>query len=242
MSTAKHSWRNSRQPFDRLALGAIVAFSFTLVAFEWRLPRTEVYIPSVLEDPDLPTELLPIVILPKQAVSKPAPKERSLTRIILADPDPFVVVDPAPVPNPDPGPGPVTDPAPIVSPTELRPTEVVDSAPRAWGSVGVNPYFMECLKRDPEHLVPCTEDRIEKHLQQHFRIPNGVRGHVRTTVTFLIDTKGEITKIVCAPKVDAKVLAEIERTLRSMPQFVPGSQGGIPVPVYYQIPLSLRSE
>lgn len=240
MSTAKHSWRNSRQPFDRLVLGAIVAFSFTLVAFEWRLPRPEVYVPVIWEDNDLPTEFLPIIILPKEAASRPATKERSLTRIILADPDPFVVVDPTP--GPDPESGPVTDPAPLVSPTDLRSNETVDTTPRPWGSVGVNPYFMECLKRDPEHLVPCTEDRIEEHLHHHFRIPNGMRGHVRTTVTFLIDTHGEITKIVCAPKVDTKVLAEIERTLRSMPQFVPGSQGGIPVPVYYQIPLSLRSE
>ncbi|HQV75153.1 MAG: hypothetical protein KBA60_08255 [Flavobacteriales bacterium] len=241
MSLAKHSWRNSRQPFDRLVLGAIVAFSFTLVAFEWRLPRTDLHFANNdFPEDDLPTEILPIVILKKQAASRPAPKERSKTRIILADPDPVVVVDPTPDPGPDLGP--VTDPAPFVPPNDLRSTETVDLGPMPWGSVGVNPYFMECLKRDPEHLVFCTEDRISDHLQRHFRIPNGVRGHVRTTVTFLIDTHGEITKIVCAPKVDAKVLAEIERTLRSMPQFVPGSQGGIPVPVYYQIPLSLRSE
>ena len=241
MSTAKHSWRNSRQPFDRLVLGAIVAFSFTLVAFEWRLPSAQlVFVTGDLLDDDLPIEFLPIVILPKHAASRPAPKERSKTRIVLADPDPVVVVDPTP--DPGPGPGPIKDPAPIVPPNDLRSNEPVDTTPRPWGSVGVNPYFMECLKRDPEHLVPCTEDRIADHLQRHFRIPNGVRGHVRTTVTFLIDTHGEITKIVCAPKVDAKVLAEIERTLLSMPQFVPGSQGGIPVPVYYQIPLSLRSE
>lgn len=240
MSTAKHSWRNSRPPFDRLFLGVIVAFSFTLVAFEWRLPRSEAGVAVALIDDDLPTELLPFVILPKEAPSRPAPKERSLARIILADPDPVVVVDPTPGPDPDPGP--VKGPAPVLSTVDLRPTESVDPEPRAWGSVGVNPYFMECLKRDPEHLILCTEDRIEKHLQQHFRIPDGVRGHVRTTVTFLIDTHGGITKIVCAPKVDAKVLAEVERTLRSMPQFMPGSQGGIPVPVYYQIPLSLRSE
>jgi hypothetical protein len=61
-------------------------------------------------------------------------------------------------------------------------------------------------------------------------------------VTFEIDAEGHIGKVICAPKVAEEVRAEIERAIRSMPTFVPGSQGGRPVTVYYQLPLSLRTQ
>ncbi len=240
MPTSKHSWNASRRMSDRFILGMATALSFTLVAFEWKTPRTEIIIPRQLEIDDLPIEMLPIVIL-KKASAPPSTRERkSKTRIILADPVATIEAVPDPGPAPDPGAQP--DPAPSIDPRGLLPTEPVEYTPLTWGNVGIRPYFADCLTRDPGNIEPCTEQRIADHLQRHFRIPAKVRGHVRTTVTFEIDAKGDVGKIICAPKVDELVLAEIERVIRSMPRFVPGSQGGYPVPVYYQIPLSLRSE
>ena len=211
-----------------------------MVAFEWSSPRTELVISTRLPDEGMEPEVLPVVILEKARAAAPVDKARS-TQVVVGEPDPVVVPDPDPSPDPGPDPGPITDPAPDPDPRSLLPPEPVTPGPVFWANVGVRPYFMDCLKRDPASLEPCTEARIDAHLQRNLRIPASVRGQVRTTVTFEIDATGHIGKVVCAPKVDEDVRAEIERVIRSMPQFVPGSQGGYPVPVYYQIPLSLRT-
>jgi protein TonB len=240
MSKTKHSWNSSHRTSDGFILGVVTALSLTLVAFEWKTPRTEIVIGTSMESDDLPPEMLPIVILKKAEAPVSNPEKRSKSRIRFAEPDPIVVVDPAP--GLDPGPGTSTEPDPQPDPRSLMPPEPVNYTPVMWNNVGVRPYFVDCLTRDPGNIEPCTEKRIEDHLQRHFRIPTSIRGHVRTTVTFEIDAQGTIGKIVCAPRVEEIVRIEIERVIRSMPRFVPGSQGGYPVPVYYQIPLSLRTK
>lgn len=241
MRTSDHSWKSARRSGgQRFFIGFVVAAALSLVAFEWSSPRTELVIRTALPDEGLEPEVLPVVILEKKQATAPVQQARS-TQVVVGEPDPVVVPDPDPAPEPSPDPGPITDPVPDPDPRSLLPTETVASGPVFWEKVGVRPYFMDCLKRDPTSIEPCTEARIDAHLQRNLRIPPSVRGHVRTTVTFEIDATGRIGKVVCAPKVEEDVRAEIERVIRSMPQFVPGSQGGYPVPVYYQIPLSLRT-
>jgi hypothetical protein len=240
MRSTEHSWKKARKPFgQRFFFGLMVAGTLSLVAFEWKSPREELKIITGLPDEGLEPEVLPVVILEKPKAAAPAKKTRS-TQVVVGEQDPVVVPSPESTPEPEPGPG--TEPTPDPDPRSLLPPETVDPGPVLWGNVkGVRPYFMDCLKRNHEDLEPCTEARIDAHLQRHMRIPASVRGQVRTTVTFEIDAKGRIGKIVCAPKVSDEVRAEIERVIRSMPEFVPGSQGGYPVPVYYQLPLSLRN-
>jgi len=72
-------------------------------------------------------------------------------------------------------------------------------------------------------------------------VPDGLRREVRTTVTFEIDAKGRIGKVYCAPKVGPEIEREVERVVRALPEFVPGSQGGFPVGVYYQFRLNVRT-
>lgn len=238
----QRNWRAQRAATgNRFLFGVIVAGSLSLVAFEWRTPSTVFRVPQALgPEDDLPTEILPVIILEKPKVyTAPKPRKKSTT-VMAGEPEPEPSPEPAPAPDPgtDPAPGP--DPEPTVDIHALLPPERVETM-LTWGTVGVRPYFMECLKRDPRSLEPCTEDRIESHLRNNFKFPRSLSGELRTTVTFEIDATGRIGKVVCAPKVDAEVLQEVERVVRSMPTFVPGSQGGIPVPVYYQIPLYLRT-
>jgi len=221
----------------------MVAFSLTLVAFEWRtgIPQVITYDDwdGALEDPV--DQVVVIRVVDPKSSTAPRPRARAASTIGVVNPVDATEPTSDPVEPSAPGTGETgdpVDPAPEIlrGPDEGAPAEVF-----LWGTVGVRPYFMECLKRSPNTLDECTEQRIQKHLERQFKVPPGIRGEVRTTVTFEIDREGRIGKLVCAPRVNAEVEREVDRVLRALPAFVPGSQGGIPVPVYYQIPLRVRT-
>ncbi len=244
MERAAHSWHSvHRNGTRRSALGLMVAFSLTLVAFEWRtgIPQVITYDDwdGALEDPV--DQVVVIRVVDPKSSTAPRPRARAASTIGVVNPVDATEPTSDPVEPSAPGTGETgdpVDPAPEIlrGPDEGAPAEVF-----LWGTVGVRPYFMECLKRSPNTLDECTEQRIQKHLERQFKVPPGIRGEVRTTVTFEIDREGRIGKLVCAPRVNAEVEREIDRVLRALPAFVPGSQGGIPVPVYYQIPLRVRT-
>jgi hypothetical protein len=67
-------------------------------------------------------------------------------------------------------------------------------------------------------------------------VPQSVRRDEFTVITLEIDATGNIGRLVCAPRPSAAVQAEIERVVRALPVFMPGSQNGLAVPVIYQLP------
>jgi hypothetical protein len=241
MAQQPHSWKTvHKQTARRFSFGLLAALSLTLVAFEWRggdpPPK---HTGCVFDEPfDPPMEHPPvIVILRESAPLPPAPKPRTRSNTIeIGEPGPVTKVKPS-----EPGPvGPATPEGQLVPAETLNKPETIEAAlPVGWDMVGVRPYFMECLERSGKTRDACTESRIEKHLQRRFKVPPGIRGPLRTVITFEIDTQGRIGRLVCTPRVAKEVEAEVERVLRSLPEFVPGSQGGHPVAVYYRIPLSV---
>lgn len=240
MDLAPHPWQHTHtRNGRRLALGFTIALALTLVAFEWRggtgalpkLPWTDMAEETVLEI------LPPVVIEQPTAMAAKRPRARATTVVaapeVVPQPDPMAVPDPAATAG-----EPVEGPATEASPTDL-------AAPAGGGTytlalVGIRPHFRECMLRDPSSVDACTEVRIRRHLERHFRVPAGVRAPVRTTVTFAIDTLGQVGRPICAPRVSSAVEAEVERVLRTLPRFEPGMQGDHKVPVYYQIPLSVQ--
>jgi len=241
MARTTHSWNTTHAAFGRrFTFGLVVAMALSLVAFEWQGQKREVilpYEPLPMED-DM--EFPRVIVLAKEpSATLPAAKRRVAHGAIVPSAEPLTPVDPAPplVGSAEPG-----EPAP--EPGEVTTLPSRDEGPPEtffMANVGVRPYFMECLKEGVNALDACTEARIQRHLERRFKIPASIRGEVRTTVTFEIDRSGRIGRLVCAPRVSLAVEEEIERVLRLLPDFVPGSQGGIPVPVYYQIPLRVRS-
>ncbi len=221
---------------QRLFLGAVVAGSLSLVAFEWRSTDIRERPSDPFEDDRITLEPQLIVTVAAPPTKAPEPLVRTLGLNPVATPQP--TADPAPDPGPDMDdpvvdPGPAPDPSPTASEGPFEPpTGYVPGR-------SIKPHFEQCLLEDPEAVDPCTEERILAHLQRKFRMPTSVSGKVRTTVTFSVEVDGTIGRVVCAPRVDPEVAREVERVLRSMPRFIPGSQGGVAVPVYYQIPLSL---
>ena len=240
MTKRPHSWHRTRAAYGRRAtLALMISLSAVLVAFEWRGDGQRHVVPPELwpEEPDV--ELPPVIIIERERpAAEPVRKARARSAAVLAgDPLPDVIDAPEPVvdngPPVDPG---LTDPAPGV---ESRPEPGGDIT-FPWTGVEQRPYFMDCLKRWPGEVDACTELRIEQHLRRHLKVPRSVKGGLRTTVTFEIDREGHIGRLVCTPAVDPAVEQEVDRVLRMLPQFVPATQSGIPVPVYFRIPLSVQ--
>lgn len=224
----------------RFTVGLISALALTLVAFEWRSAGPGPMVTTPLLPVEDPWEYPPVIIIEQQAARKAA--KPKVARSTLAE----ITAGPEHEPEHDPKGEEGTGTA-LEADTMARETDgpeggdapVIEVFP--WTGVEVRPYFLDCLKRSPGDLWGCTEHRIDQHLRRHFRMPRGLRGEVRTVVTFEIDDAGQIGRLVCTPRVGAEVEQEIERVLRAMPRFVPGSQNGVPVPVFHRIPITLRS-
>lgn len=238
MRTPAHSWQTQyRQSLRRFAMGGAAALSLTLVAFEWRSDTALYRMPDVLSDePWLEEELPPVVII--KAEERAAVEPRQQGRIVATN-EPVAI---------DPMVEPYTEP-PILGTVATSPSEAGpetsrgpltnDSAvvgPTTWDFVERQPYFMDCLERGLEQLMTCTEARIDAHLKRHFRVPSNLRREEFTVVNLEVRKDGHIGRIHCAPRPSTEVQEELERVLRSLPVFVPGSQNGHPVAVIYQLP------
>ncbi len=238
MERTAHPWYQRRKGAGgRFTIGLLTALSITLAALEWGgAKRVQAEPPHELpvEDPwDGPR----VVVIEKKKESAAPRKKRAATSSVVEPGEPDEPAEPTPDPAPDDGP--TSDDGPELTPLDsLRgEDDGATAGPFPWELVGVRPYFRDCLKRHPKTLDECTEQRIQDHLARRFQVPEGLRGEVRTMVFFEIDTEGRVTKLVCAPRVDREIEQEVERVLTALPIFVPGSQGGIPVPVRYTIPL-----
>lgn len=238
MHTPAHSWQiQHRQAFRRFALGGTAALSLTLVAFEWRSDTAVYRLPDELNDDRwLENELPPVVII--QAEERAAPKPRHLGRVVATS-EP-VVTEPILEPFTEPP----IDVIAATGPSETGPAatrgllaadSVVDG-PAIWTGVERQPYFMDCLEGGLGQLTGCTEARIDAHLQRHFRVPEQLRRQEFTVVNLEVRKDGQIGRIHCAPAPSKAVQQELERVLRTLPAFVPGSQNGHPVAVIYQLP------
>lgn len=240
MSIHAHSWRKaSKQVGRRSLIGLLIALSLTLVAFEWQAGEPN-YSGEYL-DPytnDWTTSILLPVTIEKTTVVVKKSSERASAPSITGSVEPISAEhEPSEIEKAEPG----VEPEGWTEPSEVDHATTPAPMPAHWNLVSVKPHFEECMKRGIEYVDACTEERIGKHLERRFRVPSSLKGSLRTTITFEIDEDGKIGKLVCTPRVPQAIEAEIERVIRSLPQFVPGRQGDHIVPVYYQIPLSVVS-
>jgi protein TonB len=67
---------------------------------------------------------------------------------------------------------------------------------------------------------------------------NGVQGVV--IVQFVIGSKGEIRDVSVARSADPSLDEEAVRMVSAMPDWLPGRQGGVPVPVRFSMPVTFR--
>lgn len=84
---------------------------------------------------------------------------------------------------------------------------------------------------------------LRTYLNQNIRYPaeaqeNCVQGHV--VVSFVVGKDGHISDVTVLRSVDPSLDKEAVRVIRNMPRWTPGKQGGEPVKVRYNVPVSFR--
>lgn len=86
-------------------------------------------------------------------------------------------------------------------------------------------------------------DALFQFIQKEIKYPKdarkkGIEG--RVVLTFVVDTKGEITQIVIVESVFSSIDAEAVRVVSKMPKWKPGTQNGKPVFVKYTLPILFK--
>lgn len=243
MVTPMEQWKGTHASFtQRFGIGLFLSLAVVQVAFEWRTtgwqPRFDAGEPMPMEEG---MELPPMSFKPTVASAQVPKRARApLGPIRVSD-------EPPPDAGPDDAPDAVAGAignglaADTFSLAGANPPEVIDDVMLPWGK-GVEqlPHFSECAGQRRWSLEECTEARIQRHLDRYFRVPEGLGKEEFTVISFEIGIDGSIGRLVCSPRPSHAVESEVERVVRSLPAFVPGSQNGRPVRVVYQLPLRVK--
>ena len=79
-----------------------------------------------------------------------------------------------------------------------------------------------------------------RFLSKHLRVPEGkleAGERMRVPVKFIVSKEGKLIDIQFPENADEEYKSEIRRVLKKMPDWIPGSQHGKPVPVFFSLPV-----
>ena len=90
---------------------------------------------------------------------------------------------------------------------------------------------------------PGGDEALIKFLSSHINYPpmaaeNNVQG--RVVVAFVVDKTGKVGEVKVVRSVDKDLDKEAVRVCKSLPKFVPGRQNGIPVSVWFTLPVTFK--
>lgn len=96
---------------------------------------------------------------------------------------------------------------------------------------------------EQQPTFPGGNDALMEFLNSHIKYPaaavdNGSQGQV--TLQFIVGKDGSIEDVIVARGVDRNLDNEAVRVVKSMPKWIPGRQGGVPVRVKYYLPVTFR--
>ena len=104
------------------------------------------------------------------------------------------------------------------------------------------PKFMACEDVPKEKETECFKEQLDKHVIRYFYYPKeaidkGIEG--RVIVSFQINPNGSVTiRDVRGTNKLLKVAAK--EIFEKLPYFIPGKQGGKPVPVTFNYPINFK--
>ena len=90
-------------------------------------------------------------------------------------------------------------------------------------------------------VFPGGNQALMKYIADHTIYPkvareNNIQG--RVIVKFCITAKGGVNQVSILKGVSPELNAEAIRVVKSFPRFIPGRQSGVPVPVWYAVPIT----
>lgn len=106
------------------------------------------------------------------------------------------------------------------------------------------PVFKGCKKtRSQEKVMECFQQEFAKFFEKNFVYPsdaenNNIEGTVYAA--FTISRSGKVENIKITKGVYPSIDEEVIRVLNLLPDFIPGTQKGVNVPVTYNIPLNCK--
>ena len=104
------------------------------------------------------------------------------------------------------------------------------------------PKFMACEDVPKEKEAACFKEQLDKHVIRYFYYPKeaidkGIEG--RVIVSFQINTNGSVT--IRDVRGSNKLLEVAAKEIfEKLPTFIPGKQGGKPVPVTFNYPINFK--
>lgn len=90
-------------------------------------------------------------------------------------------------------------------------------------------------------MFPGGDAALIRYLNENTRYPEAAKAnnvHGRVILRFCVTETGSVDRISVLKGVDPELDAEAFRVVSSLPAFEPGRQGGIPVPVWYMVPVT----
>jgi protein TonB len=129
----------------------------------------------------------------------------------------------------------------VVSIEDVEVEEVEEDIEVPFAVIEQVPIFPGC-KGNNVQLKACFQEKMQLHLQKHFRYPQAatelnIQG--RVFVFFLIDKNGRATRVKSRGP-DQLLETEAERIISLLPTMKPGKQRNKPVSVPYSIPINFK--
>jgi protein TonB len=99
------------------------------------------------------------------------------------------------------------------------------------------------VEENPEY--PGGNQALYKFINENLVYPseaqkNNIQG--RVVLKFVVNPNGSVDRIEVLRSIDPALDNEAIRVVKIMPKFKPGKQGGIPVPVWFTLPVMFRME
>jgi TonB family protein len=92
---------------------------------------------------------------------------------------------------------------------------------------------------------PGGDSTLLKYIIDNVQYPESAKANKitgRVIVRFCVNETGSVEQIKVIKGVDPALDAEAARVVSSLPAFTPGEQGGVPVPVWYMVPVNFALE
>ncbi|MCL1867522.1 MAG: TonB family protein [Paludibacter sp.] len=112
-----------------------------------------------------------------------------------------------------------------------KPQEKPDEDEKIFVSVEENPEFPGGAKALYEYIA-------ENMYYPEEAMENGIQGKV--VIRFVVEKDGTVDNVEILRGFDKSCDAEAVRVIKSLPKFISGKQNGIPVRVYYTIPINFK--
>ena len=210
-------------------VGFIITLALLLLAFEWTSSETQTNSLGEMAAADIEDEMIPVTR--QQEVQPPPPPPRpQVTEILNIVEDDVEIEDELEVEDAE---------ADQDMEVEIVDMEEEEEDIETFFIVEDMPIFM------PEKCKTEEEGKLElqKYLAANTKYPNiarenGIQGKVY--VSFVVNSKGKVTKVKIARGVDPALDKEALRVVKSLPNFSPGKQRGKPVRVNYTVPINFK--